>query len=55
MRRTKLSPASNTLAGGAGMVSCGTCSGGNKVGNVGNNAGTLQFNSVNGASAWNYA
>ncbi len=45
---------SNTLAGGAGVVSCSTCSGGNKVGNVGNNAGTLQFNSVNGASAGNY-
>lgn len=45
---------SNTLAGGATVSACSTCSGGNKVGNVGNNAGTLQFNSVNGASAGNY-
>ena len=46
--------AGNTLAGGAGVVSCSTCSGGNKVGNVGNNSGTLQFNALNAASAGNY-
>ncbi|HEX4207845.1 MAG TPA: carbohydrate-binding protein [Ktedonobacteraceae bacterium] len=39
------SPA-NTLGGNAQVVSCTTCSGGAKVGNVGN-GGTLQFNNVN--------
>jgi hypothetical protein len=37
---------SNSLAGGAVIAACGSCSGGNKVGYVGNNAGTLQFNEV---------
>ncbi|MFD0670969.1 fibronectin type III domain-containing protein [Cohnella sp. GCM10027633] len=41
----------NTLAGGAAVSSCGSCSGGSKVGYVGNNGGTLQFNGVNAASA----
>ncbi len=36
----------NTLAGGAVVLSCPTCSGGEKVGYVGSNSGTLQFNSV---------
>jgi len=36
----------NTLAGGAVVLSCPTCSGGAKVGYVGNNSGTLQFNGV---------
>ena len=36
----------NTIAGGAGIESCPTCSGGEKVVNVGNNSGTLQFNHV---------
>jgi hypothetical protein len=37
----------NTLAGGAAVAACAACSGGSKVGFIGNNAGTLQFNSVN--------
>ncbi len=37
---------SGTLAGGAVVQSCPTCSGGAKVGYVGNNSGTLQFNGV---------
>ena len=45
---------SNTLAGGAVVAACSTCSGGNKVGYVGNNAGTLQFNGVSAATAGNY-
>ena len=36
----------NTLAGGAVVQSCPTCSGGFKVGYVGNNSGTLKFNGV---------
>jgi len=46
--------ASNTLAGGAAVSACAPCSNGNKVGYVGNNAGTLQFNGVNAASAGGY-
>ena len=34
----------NTLTGSAFVLSCPTCSGGQKVGFVGNNSGTLQFN-----------
>ena len=45
---------SNTLAGGAVVATCSACSGGNKVGYVGNNAGTLQFNGVSAATAGNY-
>ena len=45
---------SNTLAGGALRAACSTCSGGNKVGYVGNNLGTLLFNGVNAASAGSY-
>ena len=45
---------SNTLAGGAVVAACSACSGGNKVGYVGNNAGTLQFNGVSAASAGSY-
>ncbi|WP_199731753.1 DUF4832 domain-containing protein [Cohnella endophytica] len=41
----------NTLAGGAAVSACSTCSGGSKVGYVGNNAGTLQFNGVNASTA----
>ena len=37
---------SGTLAGGAVVLNCPTCSGGEKVGYVGNNSGTLQFNGV---------
>src|SRR4029450_12170459 len=36
----------NTLAGGAGIQSCQTCSGGYEVVYVGNNSGTLQFDGV---------
>ncbi|RKP49874.1 hypothetical protein D7Z26_18770 [Cohnella endophytica] len=41
----------NTLAGGANANACTACSGGMKVGGVGNNSGTLQFNGINSASA----
>jgi alpha-galactosidase len=45
----------NTLGGGARIVAASGCSGGNKVGWVGNgdgtNQGTLQFNNVSAASA----
>jgi hypothetical protein len=40
----------NTIAGGASVSSCSGCSGGNKVGYVGN-GGTLTFNGVNASSA----
>ena len=36
----------NTLTGSAFVSSCPTCSGGEKVGYVGNNSGTLQFNAI---------
>jgi hypothetical protein len=36
----------NTLTGGAVIQSCPACSGGEDVGFVGNNSGTLQFNGV---------
>ena len=36
----------NTLTGSAFVLDCPTCSGGFKVGFVGNNSGTLQFNTV---------
>lgn len=36
----------NTLTGSAFILNCPTCSGGEKVGYVGNNSGTLQFNDV---------
>jgi peptidoglycan-N-acetylglucosamine deacetylase len=39
----------NTLSGGAVVKSCSGCAGGKKVGNVGNNAGTLRFNGINAA------
>ena len=45
----------NTLAGTAAVAACTVCSGGNKVGNVGNGAAnTLQFNNVNVSSAGSY-
>jgi hypothetical protein len=43
----------NTLAGGAVVASCSACSGGQKVGNVGN-GGTVKFNNVNVSSAGTY-
>ena len=45
--------AANTIAGGAAVASCSTCSGGEKVGFVGQ-GGTLTFNGVNVASAGTY-
>jgi hypothetical protein len=41
----------NALAGGAKVATCSPCSGGKKVGFVGNNSGTLQFNGVSAAAA----
>jgi alpha galactosidase A-like protein/alpha galactosidase C-like protein/alpha-galactosidase-like protein/alpha-galactosidase-like CBM13-containing protein len=43
----------NTLAGGAVVASCSTCSGGQKVGYVGS-GGTLTFNGVSAPSAGTY-
>ncbi len=39
-----------TLAGGAAVSSCAACSGGAKVGYIGNNSGTLTFTGVAGGS-----
>jgi hypothetical protein len=47
------SSAANTLAGGAGVASCSTCYGGNKVGFVGE-GGTLAFNNVTVPAAGTY-
>jgi alpha-galactosidase-like CBM13-containing protein len=44
----------NTLEGSAFVLSCPTCSGGLKVGYVGNNSGTLQFNGVGVVVAGNH-
>ena len=38
----------------AKVATCSTCSGGNKVGYVGNNAGTLEFRGVNAPVPGNY-
>ncbi|OAX48103.1 DUF4832 domain-containing protein [Paenibacillus sp. AD87] len=46
--------AGNTLAGSAVIANCTTCSGGAKVGYLGNGSGTLKFNSVTVPSAGNY-
>ncbi|MBV1855958.1 DUF4832 domain-containing protein [Catellatospora tritici] len=40
----------NTLSGGAAVSSCAACSGGAKVGYVGNNSGTLAFTGVAGGT-----
>jgi hypothetical protein len=45
---------SNTLAGGAVLQSCSACTGGQKVGYIGNGSGTLTFNSVNAGAAGVY-
>ena len=45
--------ATNTLAGGANVSTCSTCSGGAKVGFVGN-GGTLTFNNVTAPTAGTY-
>jgi len=37
------------------VASCSSCSGGAKVGYVGNNAGTLKFNGINAASTGSYS
>jgi hypothetical protein len=44
----------NILAGGAGIQSCPTCSGGAEVVYVGNNSGTLQFNNVTANATHSY-
>lgn len=44
----------NTLAGGAVVANSSNCSGGKKVGYIGNNSGTLQFNGVSASSAGSY-
>jgi hypothetical protein len=44
----------NTLTGSAVVLNCPTCSGGHKVGYVGSNSGTLQFNSVSANATGNY-
>lgn len=46
---------SNTLTGSAVVLSCPTCSGGVKVGYVGNNSGTLQFNGVSAIAPGRYS
>ncbi len=43
--------AAATLAGGAVVQSCGACTGGQKVGYVGDGSGTLTFTGVNAAAA----
>ena len=45
----------NTLTGSAIVLNCPTCSGGLKVGYVGNNSGTLQFNGVNAVAPGRYS
>jgi hypothetical protein len=44
----------NTLTGSAFILSCPTCSNGLKVGYVGSNDGTLQFNAVGVVATGNY-
>jgi len=46
--------AANTLAGSAAVASCATCSGGSKVGYIGNGNGTLRFNGIAAPSAGDY-
>ncbi|WP_187434521.1 DUF4832 domain-containing protein [Paenibacillus methanolicus] len=46
--------AGNTRTGAAVVAACGTCSGGSKVGYIGNNDGTLQFNGVSASAAGSY-
>jgi hypothetical protein len=45
----------NTLTGSAVPLNCPTCSGGQKVGYVGNNSGTLQFNGVSAIAPGRYS
>lgn len=44
----------NTLGGSAVVASCETCSGGSKVGYLGNGSGTLRFNGIKVPSAGDY-
>ncbi|MEK5645618.1 hypothetical protein BK138_30125 [Paenibacillus rhizosphaerae] len=44
----------NTLGGSAVVASCATCSGGSKVGYLGNGSGTLRFNGITAPSAGDY-
>lgn len=44
----------NTLGGSAVIASCDACSGGSKVGYLGNGSGTLQFNGITVSSAGDY-
>jgi hypothetical protein len=44
----------NAITGGAVIQSCPACSGGEDVGYVGNNSGTLTFNGVTGNAAQNH-
>jgi hypothetical protein len=44
----------NTLSGGAVVMSCSNCSGGKDVGYLGNNSGTLQFNGVSASHSGSY-
>jgi hypothetical protein len=44
----------NTLSGGARIMNCSNCSGGEDVGYLGNNSGTLQFNNVSAPYKGNY-
>jgi chitodextrinase len=46
--------ASNTRTGAAIVSTCATCSGSSKVGYVGNNDGTLQFNGISASAAGTY-
>jgi len=53
--RYEAESSNNTLTGSAVIQSCPTCSGGQKVGYVGNNSGTLQFNGVTANVSGRYA
>src|SRR6185437_13612061 len=44
-----------TLGGSAVVLNCPTCSDGHKVGYVGNNSGTLQFNGVSAIATGRYS
>ncbi|WP_068604305.1 GH32 C-terminal domain-containing protein [Paenibacillus swuensis] len=44
----------NTILSGATVDSCSSCSGGSKVGNIGTNGGSLQFNGVDVNAAGTY-
>ena len=54
VKRYEAESSVNTIAGGATVASCSFCSGGQKVGYVGGNSGTLQFNNVYANTAGTY-